>query len=221
MSKSTQLIPLPASQRFYAMVLKAYPADFRREYGPHMAQVFRDCYRAAESRKRTFLLIQLWLMTLFDLVKTAPKERVDSLRKERSVMKNLGRDALAVFGCVAIIVVALLLLNYGRAHQVSSLLLLGYALDAMVVTGVIGNFIVFLLVKTTKLNPLRAALWTFLMVHGLPVIGLAIIGSRIDPQIRLGVIVIGYVVSFLFWYGLHWMWAQTKGNQRLAGEGKE
>ena len=113
-----------------------------------------------------------------------------------------------------------LLWRYILAHP-GSLTLLGYALDAMVVTGVIGNFIVFLLVKTTKLNPLRAALWTFLMVHAVPVIALAIIGSRIDPQIRLGLIVIGYVVSFLFWYGLHWMWAQTKGNQRLAGEGRQ
>ena len=131
-------------------------------------------------------------------------------------MKNF-EDALALFGCVAIIVVAHLLLRYILAHP-GSLTLLGYALDAMIFTGVIGNFIVFLLVKTTKLNPLRAALWTFLMVHALPVIGLAIIGSLTDPQIRLGVIVIGYVVSFLFWYGVHWMWAHTKGSHRLAGE---
>jgi hypothetical protein len=218
MNKRTQS-RLPASQRFYALMLKAYPAEFRREYGPHMAQVFRDCGRAAESRKKLFVSMHFWLIILLDLVKTAPKEHVDNLRKEKSLMNNLRRDALALFGCIAIIVVAMLLLNYGRAHQVSSILLLGYALDALVVTGVIGNFIVFLLVKTTKLIPLRAALWTFLMVHGVPVIVLAFIGSRIDPQIRLGAIVIGYVVSFLFWYGLHWIWAQTKGNQRLAGEG--
>lgn len=218
MNKSTQLGRLPVSQRFYALMLRAYPADFRREYGLHMAQVFRDCSREVDRIKGPISLIHFWFTILLDLVKTAPNEHLDNLRKERSVMNNLRRDALALFGCIAIIVVAFLLLRYILAHP-SSLTLLGFALDAMVVTGVIGNFIVFLLVKTTKLNPLRAALWTFLIVHGLPVVALVIIGSRIDPQFRLGPVVIGYVVSFLFWYGLHWMWAQTKGNQRIAREG--
>ncbi len=199
-------------------MLKAYPGEFRREYGPHMAQVFRDCGRAAESRKSPFVLMDFWLVTLLDLVKTAPKEHVDNLRKEKSLMNNLRRDVLALFGCIAIIVVAFLLLSYGRAHQVSSILLLGYALDAMVVTGVIGNFIVFILVKTTKLNPLRTALWTFLIVNAVPAIALTVIGGRIDPQFRLGATMFGYLVSFLFWYGLHWIWAQGKGNQRLAAE---
>jgi hypothetical protein len=217
MNKRAQLSHLPASQRFYALMLKAYPAEFRREYGQHMAQLFRDGGRAAENRP--FALVHFWLVTLLDLVKTAPKEHLDNLRREESVMNNLRRDALALFGCIAIIVGAFLLMGYIRAHQ--GLSIGGYALDAMVVTGVIGNFILFLLVKTTKLNPLRVALWTFLMVHAVPVIALGIIGSRIDPQIRLGAIVIGYVVSFLFWYGLHWMWAQTKGNQRVAGEGRQ
>ncbi|MBA2524158.1 MAG: hypothetical protein H0V18_00025 [Pyrinomonadaceae bacterium] len=219
MNKRTQLSRLPAAERFYALILKAYPAEFRREYGPQMAQVFRDCGRVAESRRRLFVSMHFWLIILLDLVKTAPKEHVDNLRKEKSVMNNLRRDALALFGCIAIIVVAFLLLSYGRAHQVSSLLLLGYAFDAMVVTGVIGNFIVFLLVKATNLNPLRAALWTFLIVNAVPAIALAVIGSRIDPQFRPAATTIGYLVSFLFWYGLHWMWAQSKGNHRLAGEG--
>ena len=218
MTNRTQLSRLPASQRFYALMLKAYPAQFRREYGPHMVQVFRDCNRAAESHKSPLGLVQFWLNILIDLVKTAPKEHVENLRKEKSVINNLRRDALALFGCITIIVVAFLLLRYMLAHQ-GSPTLIGFALDAIVVTGVIGNFIVFLLVKTTKLNPLRAALWTFLMVHGVPVIALAVIGSRIDPQFRLGPVVIGYVVSFLFWFGVHSMWAQIKGNQRLAGEG--
>ena len=221
MNKSAQLEGLPASQRLYALMLKAYPAEFRREYGPHMAQVFRDCHRAAESRQGPVVLMHFWLVTLLDLVKTAPKEHVENLRKEKSVMNNLRRDAMALFGCIAIIVVAFLLLSYIRAGQDSSMQLLGYALDAMVVTGVIGNFIVFLLVKTTKLNPLRVALWTFLILHAVPVIALAVIGSRIDPQIRLGSIVIGYVVSFLFWYGLHWMWARGKGSERsVVGSGQ-
>lgn len=219
MNKRAQLRSPDLSVRFYTLMLKAYPTEFRREYGPHMAQVFRDSGRAAMREQNPGLLFQFWVTVVFDLVKTAPIEHLDSLRKGKSVMNNLRRDALALFGCMAIIVVALLLLNYGRTNQVSTLLLLGYALDAIVVTGVVGNFIVFLLAKTTRINPLKAALWTFLIVNALPAIALAIIGPRIDPQFRLAATMIGYILSFIFWYGLHWMWALSKGRPRLAGEG--
>ena len=150
MNKSTHPSRLPVSQRFYALMLRAYPTEFRREYGPHMAQLFRDSGQAAESRKGPTALLYFWLTVLIDLLKTAPKEHLDNLRKEESVMNNLRRDALALFGCIAIIVVALVLLNYGRTHHVSGILLLGYALDAMVVMGVVGNFIVFLLVNNQR-----------------------------------------------------------------------
>ena len=161
MNKRTHFSSLRVSQRLYAFVLKAYPAEFRREYGPHMAQVFRDCHCAAENCDRPVVLMQFWLVTLLDLIKTAPKEHVDNLRKGKSVMNNLRRDALALFGCVAIIAVAVLLHRYILAHQVVTLI--GYALDGLIVTGVIGNFIVFLLVKTLAC-PIKPH-WTFLMVQ--------------------------------------------------------
>jgi hypothetical protein len=198
------------SQRVYRLLLLIYPLEFRREYGPHMAQLFRDCCRAADTRDGRPGLWRLWLRTLLDLVQTAPKEHLENLRKENSFMKNLRSDALAFCGCIGIIIIALVLLTYGRNHNVSAILFFGYALDAVVTTGVIGNLIVFLLVKTTSLNPLRTALWTFLVVHAAPVLLLAVVGSRIDPQFRFGSVLIGYVVSFLFWFGVHWIWSQTR-----------
>jgi len=35
-----------------------------------------------------------------------------------------------------------------------------------------------------------------------------VIAGRVDPTFNAANVVIGYVVSFLFWYGLHWLWAQ-------------
>ena len=89
-------------------------------------------------------------------------------------MSNLRRDLVAVSGCVAIIVVAAFLLSYGRKHEVASILTFGYALDALVTTGVIGNFIIFLLLKTTRFNQLPVAFWTLLIVHTVPVIFIAV-----------------------------------------------
>ena len=114
------------------------------------------------------------------------------------------------------IVVALVLLTYGRKHEVSSILLFGHALDALISAGLLGNLIVFLLVKTTRLNPLRIALWTFLAINAALLLVSGIIGSRVDPQFKLGSVLIGYDVSFLFWFGVHWLWAQKKPSAQPA-----
>ena len=121
-------------------------------------------------------------------------------------MRNLRTDLFAIGGCVLIIIAAVLLLNYGRAHQVSSILLFGHVLDALAFTGVLGNLIVFLLIKLTSLRPLRVAFWTFLIVSLVPALVLTVIAT-IDPHINGPRVLIGYVVSFFFWYGLHWLWS--------------
>ncbi len=199
----------PISYRLYDLLLRAYPAKFRCEYGPQMAQVFRDCHRAEERRGGLAGIAGLWLRTMLDLAQTAPHEHIENLGKEDTIMKNLKSDLVALLGCIGIIVVALVLLTYGRNHEVSSILMFGYALDALVSAGVIGNLIVFLLVKTTRLNPLRIALWTFLVVSAV-FIFLTLIVGRTDPGFSLGNVLIGYVVSFLFWVGVHWLWSQTR-----------
>lgn len=124
------------------------------------------------------------------------------------------RDMISLAGCIAIIATALALLNYGRTHEVSSILVFGRLLDAIAVTGIIGNLIVFLLVKTTKRDSFRIALWTFLVVHAVLALLIAIMGPQLEAQFRFGPILLGYVLSFLFWVGLHWAWQLS--NRQLA-----
>lgn len=175
-----------------------------------MAQLFRDCHRDKQRNHGALGVARLWVHTFFDIARTAPAEQLDNLAKENSIMKNLRKDALALLGSMAIIAIAFFLLSYGRSHEVPSILLFGSALDALVTTGIIGNLIVFLLVKTTKLNPLRTALWTFLVIHVALLVLAVVIGGRVDPQFSIAKVGFGYIVSFLFWFGLHWMWAQRK-----------
>jgi hypothetical protein len=187
----------------YSVLLLAYPREFRREYGSEMVLLLLDCERdACTAPART----RLWLRTLFDLVRTVPREHVAKIRKENQFMHRLRTDLIAIGGCVSLILAALLLLNYGRAHQVPSILLFGHVLDALVFTGVVGNFIVFLLVKLTKFRPLRVALWTFLSVSLVPALAITLIAGS-DPNFNVPKVLIGYVVSFFFWYGLHRLWA--------------
>ncbi len=188
----------------YSILLLVYPREFRQEYGSQMVLLLLDCQRDARTAPaRT----RIWFRTLLDLVRTAPREHLERIRKENKFMRNLRTDLFAIGGCILIIVAALLLLNYGRAHQVSSILLFGHLLDALVFTGVLGNLIVFLLIKLTSFRPLRVALWTFLIVSLVPAIALTIIAVAVDPKFNAPKVLIGYVFSFFFWYGLHWLWS--------------
>ena len=184
------------SCKLYGLLLLAYPLEFRRRFGNEMLQVFRDSYRMETSRRS---LPGFWLWTLFDLVMTAAKERANRWRKEET---NMNRNLLALVGSIAIIIVAFLLLSYGRKNEVASILLFGYVLDALVTTGVIGNLIAFILSKATRLDPLRTALWTFAIVHAVLLLMVLVI-SRNDPRFNLAATVVGYLVSFGIWAGLH------------------
>jgi len=189
----------------YSILLLAYPREFRREYGPQMVLLLLDCQRDTRNRSAR---VRLWLHTLLDFFRTVPGEHLQNIRKENQFMSRVRTDLVAIGGCVLLIITAMLLLNYGRSHQVSSILFFGYVLDAIAFTGIVGNLIVFLLVKLTRLRPLRVALWTFLIVSLLPALALIAVAGRIDPNLNSTRTVIGYIVSFFFWYGLHWLWAQ-------------
>lgn len=66
-----------------------------------------------------------------------------------------------------------------------------------------GNLIVFVSSNTTKLDPLRTALWTFAVVHAVPLLFIVLVAGANDPRFNLLATVIVYVVSFVFWATLH------------------
>jgi hypothetical protein len=197
---------------FYSILLLAYPRQFRREYGPQMVLLLHDCQRDARDGPAR---LRLWLRAFVDLVRTVPGEHLQNMREENT-MTNHRNDLAAIGGCVLLIIGAILLLNYGRSHQVSSILFFGHVLDAVAFTGIVGNLIVFLLAKLTSLQSLRIALWTFLIVTVVPALALAAIGGRLDPTFSFSKVVIGYTVSFFFWYGLHWLWANRMDQRSSA-----
>lgn len=190
------------SCKLYGWLLIAYPPDFRRRFENEMVQVFRDCYRAEAKRRR---LASFWLRVLIDLILTAVRERRDSSGRE-GVLMNRRKDAIALLGCIGIIVIAFLLLTYGRRNEVSSILTFGYVLDALVTTGVAGNLLVFILAATTRFNSLRPALTIFAIVHAVPLILLLLVAGTNDPRFNAGAVVVGYLASFVIWAGLHWAW---------------
>lgn len=125
-------------------------------------------------------------------------------------MSRTLRDVIALVGGLVIAAAAFVLLGYARKHQVEPVLTVGHTLDALATVGVIGNIVTFLLVKAAKLNPVRAALWCFGVVAGSLFILAAVVGGRVDPQFNLPKIAVAYLISFVFWFGLHWIWAKGR-----------
>jgi len=197
------------STRIFQFALLAYPRAFRLEYGAEMTQLFRDCYRDSQSGNPLNRTI-FWLRMILDVLRTAPRERLEALGKDRNTMKNLKTDVLGLSACLVVIVLAFLLLGYGRRHEVASILLFGYALDAIVTAGIISNLIIFALVSFTRLSRFRTALWSLVIVNGALLLIATLLGSAVDPQFSFGKVLLGYVVSFALWLSIHWLWSQSK-----------
>ena len=60
----------------YDTLLMAYPTGFRHEYGPHMAQVFRDCLLKSYRQAGLPWMLNLWTQILFDYVKSVVEEHL-------------------------------------------------------------------------------------------------------------------------------------------------
>ena len=167
------------SKQLFQLLLLTYPRDFRLEYGSEMTLVFCDCYRDSNSRGLVTVL-ELWLRVILDVIRTAPLERWETFRKVET-MKNLKRDAIGLVACLAIIVVAFLLHGYARKNGVGPILMLGYALDAIVSAGVISTLIIFVLMMVAKRSTFRTALWSLFIVNGALLLISTLLGLRVDP----------------------------------------
>src|SRR5467141_592708 len=64
-----------SAERIYSVLLRAYPSDFRAEYGREMVLLFRDQCR--ESDVRTF---GFWAAVICDVARSAPALRAEAWR---------------------------------------------------------------------------------------------------------------------------------------------
>ena len=130
---------------------------------------------------------------------------------------NRRSDTMVLLVAIGIIIIALVLHRYGIRNNLAFILLFGYILDALIVSGVIGNLIVFLLNKTTKLNPLRTAISVFAAVDAALLLLIVVLSTNGPPVNWIGVLV-GYLVSYVIWVGLHFAWRTTNRIQALNSQ---
>jgi capsular polysaccharide biosynthesis protein len=105
---------LTVSQKIFERLLLAYPKTHRVEYGPAMAQLFRDECRVAWSESQSWGVMKLWLRVLPDLVNTSIAERLSALNERKSMFEKLAslfrfRQATPLSTFVTVFVVVFLL----------------------------------------------------------------------------------------------------------------
>jgi len=64
-----------AAERTYRLLLRAYPPEFRSEYGREMTLLFRDQYQASGANTLGF-----WTTVMWDVARSAPALRVEEWR---------------------------------------------------------------------------------------------------------------------------------------------
>ncbi|HTU93537.1 MAG TPA: hypothetical protein VMF69_25885 [Gemmataceae bacterium] len=94
------------SVQLYRLLLGAYPAAFRQEYGEAMVQLFRDTARDAYRRRGLLGLVAMWLRTLADFTISVIRQHRDRpvqvssesvlLRDFLQKWRRLGSEALSV-----------------------------------------------------------------------------------------------------------------------------
>jgi hypothetical protein len=84
-----------SSVRAYELLVRAYPASFRKEYADEMTLVFCELVTDAWRRRGAVGLLLAWFRVLGDLARTAPKEHVHEMRR-RLEMKRAALALLSV-----------------------------------------------------------------------------------------------------------------------------
>jgi hypothetical protein len=84
MNRTTQTRWIALSETIYGLLLSLYPPEFRREYGAHMRQIFRDVARDRYHHQGVAGLAFWWNRTLLDLTLTV----IEQHRKVRFVMSK-------------------------------------------------------------------------------------------------------------------------------------
>ncbi|HUV29336.1 MAG TPA: hypothetical protein VMW34_18395, partial [Anaerolineales bacterium] len=101
----------------YDTLLMAYPTGFRHEYGPHMAQVFRDCCLRSYRQAGLPGMLNLWVLILIDYVKSVVGEHIQKgIHMSKSKFIRLSGWA-CVLGAITFVTVELISLRSAPAYN--------------------------------------------------------------------------------------------------------
>ena len=86
-------VPTHFAAKLYRFGLLLYPRAYRRRYGPEMELLFRDLWRDARATRSLASVLKLVLRTATDLIGSAFRERLASLRHPMNPPKTMSPRA--------------------------------------------------------------------------------------------------------------------------------
>ena len=180
----------------YDMALFLYPSHFRREYAPHMQQVFRDVVRDTVQAGHWMGFLHIGAETMFDLMRSLPYEHYTALME----MSPRRLTALSSFGAfyLAAMPLGLLGASYLGAMQYQPIILL-FALPALW-----GVPVMVLGISGRLLPGQRYTSVPYLMVSGgvIAYITLLIVQQVLGIEALLAWGVTGTALNRMFWMGI-------------------
>jgi hypothetical protein len=90
---------MSAAERVYRLLLRAYPAGFRAEYGREMVLVFRDRRRDESARG-----IRFWSEMIWDVARSAPALRLDAFRIRWEEDIQTGEEKMRTMAILAVLI---------------------------------------------------------------------------------------------------------------------
>jgi hypothetical protein len=99
-------VSAPWAERAYAVLLRAYPAEFRATYGREMALVFREMMR-----DRGGAGLSLWVEIVGDVACTAPARHVAALRASWNSDHHVEEGRMKPMGIFAVLIGLLQIVN--------------------------------------------------------------------------------------------------------------
>jgi hypothetical protein len=97
---------MSVAERAYRLLLRAYPAEFRAEFGREMALVFRD-----QHRENGAGAVRFWAATLWDVALSAPTLRLAALRVKWNRDTQIGEGKMKPMAILAILIGAMEAIN--------------------------------------------------------------------------------------------------------------
>jgi hypothetical protein len=97
---------MSAAERFYGMLLRAYPAGFRAQFGREMSQAFRDVRREHQPAG-----VRFWMAIVWDVARSAPELRMQALRETSGTDFTFKEGIMKTMAILAILIGALEVVN--------------------------------------------------------------------------------------------------------------
>ena len=99
----------PLGDRLFRAVLRLFPSEFRGDFGDEMSADFRDQRRDAWRAHGTRGLVRVWLSTIADALRRAPREQMALLTEDATFAGRMMRKHLVS----TVVIVVLLALGIG------------------------------------------------------------------------------------------------------------